>query len=249
MDSFDFYRHSEDLKVIDAIILLIDLDPGDVTWVGNYTLSRDPGNGYRDNFKPPEFKAAFSIVTTAIMAGKLPAIKRYKAFEAGQFGFLEDLQEDEDRAQQYEIDYNNLPDDIDLTLLSGGRRFHFKVEPDWSQSTVSKVSFCLWLSERGIKSKFFLPDSQENAVDLNGPGYLDPGHKCYSSKLAAAIHAWEAVSKSDWENSPKTVIKLLEEWLENNYQDYEWLIYRGNKNSTGVKETAKTVNWRPNEGA
>ena len=42
-----------------------------------------------------------------------------------------------------------------------------------------------WVRRKGIETDFF--------ANRRSPGYLDPSHPQYSRKLAAAVHAWDAV--------------------------------------------------------
>ena len=77
------------------------------------------------------------------------------------------------------------------------------------------------------------------------PDYLDPDHPCYSPKLAAAIHAWEACNKT-----PKASAKsALKKWLKEHAANYGLLNSDGSINESGVDETAKTANWNPLGGA
>ena len=60
--------------------------------------------------------------------------------------------------------------------------------PDWGAATIQVDDLKAWLESRGVKSGFFFEHRQS-------PNYLLKSHSCYSTKLAAAVSAWLAVSE------------------------------------------------------
>lgn len=67
-----------------------------------------------------------------------------------------------------------------------------------------------WLEGRGIKTGFFFPQP-EDTLD-----FLDPSHKNYAPKLAAAIRVWQAVNADPELIKGKTVKQALLKWLRKN---------------------------------
>lgn len=100
-----------------------------------------------------------------------------------------------------------------------------------------------WLKTRGINEGFFFPNPPEE------PMYLEPSHKTYSPKLAAAIMAWQAVNENPDLRSGKTVKKALQKWLIENAERFKLIKDDGTPNKLGIEEIAKIANWDPKGGA
>ncbi|MEZ0191841.1 hypothetical protein AB9X41_21830 [Ralstonia solanacearum] len=107
-------------------------------------------------------------------------------------------------------------------------------------TTVDVDDFKTWLAGRGMKSGFFFPDAS------NAPDYLNPNDPRYSSKLAAAVRAWEAVPNPDGKITPK---QALLKWLREHAVEFGLSNEDGNPNETGILEIAKVANWNTGGGA
>jgi hypothetical protein len=106
-------------------------------------------------------------------------------------------------------------------------------------SRVSVESLKAWLADRGFRQGFFFPERIET------PDYLDPAHPRYAPKLAAAIHAWLAVTEASGK-SPK---QALSKWLREHAARFDLTDGDGTPNETGIEEAAKVANWQPGGGA
>jgi hypothetical protein len=123
--------------------------------------------------------------------------------------------------------------------------FHFPLDPE--NSIIWASSLKTWLSERGIKTGFFF-DANNRLPSDDRPDYLNPDHRRYSPKLAAAVQAWQAYDDQPTTNgkSPK---QALAAWLKENAVRIGLVDKEGKPNSTGIKEAAKVANWKTEGGA
>ena len=98
-----------------------------------------------------------------------------------------------------------------------------------------------WLFERGVRSNFFLPQSEAPKE------YLDPTHERFAPKLAAAIRAWEAVGEEkSIKGTPK---QRLEKWLRLHASEYGLTQKDGKPNESAIAQIAKIANWNLQGGA
>ncbi|MBP0579587.1 hypothetical protein J8I29_09735 [Labrys sp. LIt4] len=109
----------------------------------------------------------------------------------------------------------------------------------FSRTTIEVSDLRSWLFSKGFTTGFFFPDRRQEA------DYLDPDHPRFAPKLAAAVHAWQAV-ENPGSKSPKSA---LEKWLRENAAKHRLTDADGNVNETGVLECAKVANWEPKGGA
>ena len=116
-------------------------------------------------------------------------------------------------------------------------------ETDWTKTTVLVEDLKDWLQSRGFCSGFFFPK-----VD-GVPDFLDPSHKSYSPKLAAAIGAWQAVNADHDLLKGKTVKQALLKWLRKNADQFGLTKDDGSPNEQGIEEIAKIANWDTKGGA
>lgn len=130
--------------------------------------------------------------------------------------------------------------DGELVELPNGDR-HF--ETDWWETRIEVDEIRKWLLSRGMTTGFFFPDDKLTAE------YLDPTHHHYAPKLAAAIHAWEAVNADPNSIKKKTPKKALEAWLRAHANAYGLTKEDGNPNDTGNQEISKIANWDTRGGA
>lgn len=116
---------------------------------------------------------------------------------------------------------------------------------DFAKSSVEVESLRTWLQGRGIATGFFFPTSSEL------PPYLDSNNPNYSSKLAAAVRAWEAVTTDPtYLNNGKHVKQNLETWLTAHAAEYDLIKIDGDINNDAIKnQIAKVANWKEKGGA
>jgi hypothetical protein len=113
------------------------------------------------------------------------------------------------------------------------------------KSTVNVESLRTWLLGRGFTSGFFFATSPEV------PPYLDPNNSYYSSKLAAAVRAWEAVTTDPtYLDNGKHVKQNLTTWLTAHAAELELLKSDGDINTDAIEnQVAKVANWQDKGGA
>jgi hypothetical protein len=115
--------------------------------------------------------------------------------------------------------------------------------PDWHYTTVNVGDLKLWLSLRGFESGFFFP------LAKRGPDYLSTDHANYSPKLAAATHAWMAISADPELRRGKSVKQALVVWLRQHANEFGLTKEDGNPNEQGIEDVAKIANWDTKGGA
>ncbi len=94
-----------------------------------------------------------------------------------------------------------------------------------------------------------IDDPETNALEANTDlPYLDRSHPHYAPKLAAAIHAWNAVGGStfDGRRSPKQAVT---EWLRKHAKEFGLINADGKPSESSIAEIAKVTNWQPKGGA
>jgi hypothetical protein len=110
-------------------------------------------------------------------------------------------------------------------------------------SLVEVESLKEWLIRKEIEAPFF--------DTVSGPAYLDPEHSNYSSKLAAAVTAWGAVtSDPNLSDNGKTAKQNIENWLTSNAATFGLVKKDGELNNDAIeKQIGKVVNWADQGGA
>ncbi len=138
MEGLDYWRLCDELSVIQAALLIIDVDPaGTQEYVADWTADK----------RPMGYDASLAALTHAILAGRLKATIRRGAWERG---YNEDPSVDESEGRD-----------------GRGRQIIFKTDPDWSLTTITVDDLRIWLRGRGIKAGFFFPEDSDSADYLN----------------------------------------------------------------------------------
>lgn len=109
--------------------------------------------------------------------------------------------------------------------------------------TVTVEDITNWLKERKISNGFFFSNRS------SCPAYLNSSHQYYSSKLAAAVAVWEAISadpKATKGRSPKTAML---KWLQSHASEFGLVKADQGPNLLGIEEIAKVANWQTKGGA
>ena len=131
---------------------------------------------------------------------------------------------------------------LPANVVEGGDE-DFPTGPDWHYTTVNVGDLKLWLSSRGFEPGFFFP------LTKRGPDYLSTDHANYSPKLAAAIHAWMAISADPELRRGKSVKQALVVWLRRHANEFGLTKEDGNPNEQGIEDVAKIANWDTRGGA
>jgi hypothetical protein len=175
---------------------------------------------------------------------------------SGEFAYVENWQVHE-RPQGYEAGKTALTNalkqkTVDGTLIS---EYEYDINGncigiidgsiDIEKSTISVDSIRKWLLQRGFRTGFFFPESNDS------PDYLDHNHPCYAPKLAAAINAWQAVTTDPkYVNNGKHVKQNLESWLTSHAAKFDLVKDDGEINSDAIKnQISKVANWKDKGGA
>jgi len=110
---------------------------------------------------------------------------------------------------------------------------------DIYKSSVEVESLRIWLSDRGIKSRFFFP------MAIDEPDFLNQANPRYAPKLAAAFGAWREVHDTGGKSAKQALMK----WLREHASEYGLCDEDGNPNELGIEECAKVANWEMGGGA
>ena len=102
-----------------------------------------------------------------------------------------------------------------------------------------------WLANKGFDRGFFF-QMDEKSMD-----YLDKNHPHYSSKLSAAVSAWEAVSNdATYQNNGKTTKQNLINWLISHAAEFDLIKDDGEINNNAIEnQVAMVANWDTSGGA
>jgi hypothetical protein len=123
--------------------------------------------------------------------------------------------------------------------INGNTIGHIERSVDIVASTVSVESVVNFLADRGVTSGFFARKAKPS------PDYLDPKHPRYAPKLAAAIHAWLAVTHPV-SKSPK---QALDKWLREHAAEFGLTGDDGNPVNQAIEDCSKVANWNSTGGA
>jgi hypothetical protein len=139
---------------------------------------------------------------------------------------------------------------LKATIRKNAREYGWMEQPEADEiADMSDQGFRMvddlrtWLRGRGIKSGFFFPQETESE------DYLNESDEHYSPKLAAAVTAWEAVSRDPSLLRGKTVKQAILIWLRRNADQYGLTKDDGSPNEQGIEEVAKIANWDTKGGA
>lgn len=230
MEKLDYWRLCDELSVIQAALLIVGVDPGEQPYVMNW----------QEHERPENFSAALAALSHAVLGGRLPATMRREAWVRG---WEEEIESGENFTKEASLfpDQSKFPDQAEDYLVGHG--ILYRAAPDWNLTTVLVVDLQEWLRGRGFKAGFFFPQAGDQ------PDFLDPSHKCYAPKLAAAIGAWQAVSEDQELKKGKTVKQALLKWLRKHAGQFGLTKDDGNPNEQGLEEVAKVSNWVPQGGS
>ena len=142
------------------------------------------------------------------------------------------------------VNRGSIPADRKIEMIVVGvhpyQRPENRIKPQ--ETTVSVDDLKTWLESRGFRTGFFFPENTNDQID-----YLNPKHQRYAPKLAAAVHAWQAISDEiNLKSSPK---QALEKWLRENAAQYGLADDEGKHNETAIEECSKVANWSQKGGA
>jgi hypothetical protein len=219
---------AEDFNIEDAAALIAGYNPGQISRCRNDTFFDQVLSKYQ---------IALKSLTHSITNGRLKAAIRYSAREHGYV----DAESD---PEFYDADTWSVTGSTshEYEKISKDKSCFFKPFPDWSLTTITRDDLVQWLSSRGIKDGFFFPS---DTATSDTPDYLDPNAPRYANKLAAAVHAWQAVTDSG-KISPK---KALEKWLREHAAMYGMTDEDGNPVNQAIEDCSKVANWQPGGGA
>jgi hypothetical protein len=112
---------------------------------------------------------------------------------------------------------------------------------DPTKSIVEIASLFSWLETQGFQTGPLL----SNAAKVQG--VRDPNHPRYSSKLAAAIAAWEAFDEAA--SGHGTAKQRLQIWLRQHAAEFGLVDERGIARESVIQEISIVANWATTGGA
>lgn len=249
-DKMRYWRYCDELSVVDAALLIVGLNPGDVELQGRpieeaRLIQLDLGGEDLTSWER-DFRAVFKALRYAILRDKLSAniarICRKPSYQwIGGRPTAQYLGEGEQ-----EFIYDGLlvaPERLFSTSRDMNAGYEGKIyyiqEPDWFQTTVVVDHLKSWIASKGDRPSFFYPDAKLR-------GFEDEYHDRYSPKLAAVVAAWEAV-----EEPPKgrTVKQTLERWLREHAAHFGLVHDDGSPRGDVIADLAKVANWHTKGGA
>ena len=121
--------------------------------------------------------------------------------------------------------------------------YHAGAEIHWGETVFSVDDLKEWLSRKGFTNNFFFPKATTKA------DYLDKTNPNYAPKLAAAIHAWIAVTSETSLLEGKTPKHAIDKWLRQHANEYGLTKDDGSPNESAIDEISKNANWKPEGGA
>lgn len=228
MEKMDYWRLCDALTVVQAALLIVGADPGEHPDIINS----------QEETRPINFSTTLKALSHAILEGRLPAIIRREAWERGwaETPLWKRLRDEEpgdgeNFTKDVEIfsDQKEIPKEA-KTLKRRG--IIYRTTPDWNLTTVLVEDLQGWLKGRGFNTGFFFPHANIQT------DFLDPHHKNYSPKLAAAIESWRAISADPGLTKGKTVKQALKSWLRQNAGQFGLTKDDGNPNEQGITEIA-----------
>lgn len=112
------------------------------------------------------------------------------------------------------------------------------------ETTIRVADLKIWLKSNGVTDCFFYTSEDEITAK-----YLERDNTFYAPKLAAAVTAWEHITKNPELLKNKSPKQALEKWLRENAKDYGLTKDDGTPNEQGIGEIAKVANWNISGGA
>ena len=219
LDSLDYWRLAEELSVVDASLLAVGLNPGEIALAGaniaTSRLSKESPYGDETFIHEADFRAVFKAVRSAILGNNLRAdlafSARTPAYESfsyeGEYGLAKIPPNDDESRVDYTSLLRSVGHDVHifsnkLADLERMRELYILNEPNWRETMVNVEEFKAWLESRGLAPEFFFPKGRPE-------GFRDKSHPRYSPKLGCAVAAWEAVKRNKKNTSVKAEVVPL----------------------------------------
>jgi len=235
MEAIDVWKLYDSFTVVQAALVIAEANPaiyqGDI-------LNLDILD------RPKFFDSVFDALKNAIIDGKLKAVIRLDSRTECRGEYRNYANADE-YARPWPLSFGDMSEgtyeENDVFL---------KKEPNWRETTISREDLVEWLFRKNIKPRFFFEQQTNNSPD-SPPSYLDKNHPHYSSKLAAAVRAWEAVTADPkYLNNGKTAKTNIANWLTSHAGEFGLVKEDGEINADAIKnQIAKVANWQTDGGA
>ena len=244
----ELWRLADSLSVVDAALLTVWINPGSVRLshtndILGSSLVEDGSNQTLDHSDLRRFRAVFKAIKQAVLHNRLSARMVYPARNAEEnyAGWQPPFDHEQDVAYTHWVSIDN----SDVTVLfaeadrDASHPLYIRKEPDWFETTVDTEHYVAWLRQRNFKSGFFFPEQRKE-------GLRDRSHPRYSSKLACAVAAWEAIEQP-YPN--KTIKKTVEAWVEVRGHEFDLQAEDGTIKQQVLDDISKVVNWHTKGGA
>ncbi len=262
-DPLFYWKLCDELSVVDAAILIIGENPSQNVEVWDH---KDNVRIYDEHGVPKteqrrdydELKPVLAALRTAILGNRLRAKISYPARgvkpDKPDLSILGEpvyhtvkLELGEHQEERVEFDHlvrcqsgeGRLHVGGPIDVVKGADELWVIKEPNWEQTTVEVEELKRWLSGRGIRPRFFFPNSTTGDFDdKNGPRY--------SPKLACAVAAWQAVLRQQKNKSVKESLAL---WVQANGVQFGLGDEAGLVPKKAVDEISTVANWNTRGGA
>ncbi len=262
-DPLFYWKLCDELSVVDAAILIIGENPSQNVEVWDY---KDNVRIYDKHGVPKtkqrrdyvELKPVMAALRTAILGNRLRAKISYPArgvkHDKPDLSILGEpvyhtvkLELGEHQEERVEFDHlvrcqsgeGRLHVGGPIDVVKGADELWVIKEPNWEQTTVEVDDLKHWLSGRGIRPRFFFPNSTTGGFDdKNGPRY--------SPKLACAVAAWQAVLRQQKNKSVKESLAL---WVQANGVQFGLGDESGLVPKKALDEISTVANWNTRGGA
>jgi hypothetical protein len=227
MDEMDYWRLCDELNVVQAALLVVGEAPTLAGYIEGWDIDK----------RPKGYEAAKTAIAHAL--------KKYYEYsnEVDRSNGINSFPYEPDQQYLEALRARSIVGELFPLYesdINGNQSYPIAGTVDFLRSTVEVESLKQWLKHRGFSTGFFFPAGSGDA-----PDYLDPQNPRYAPKLAAAVHAWLAVTDSG-KKSPK---QALEKWLRENAARFGLVDDDGNPVNQAVEDCSKVANWNQSGGA
>lgn len=236
MEELDYWRLCEELNVVQATLLIVGEDASIAEYAEGWDVEKRP-RGYE-------------AAKTAICGGLKNYIRHEKeSYDMEQQAFNLQLEYPKSEGMTPD-DYEYLSElftrSISGTLvpqsefdINGNDIGVFEGTIDVYKSMVNVDSLKKWLRLKGFTAGFFFPEP------VGTLDFLEPTHRRYAPKLAAAVKAWQAVTDAG-SKSPK---QALNKWLREHAVEFKLTSDDGSPIEQAIEDCSKVANWKQTGGA
>ena len=212
MNEFDYWRLADTFSLVDAAALICGIPPSEITARGDGTFAYIADD--ESDTRGKNFKAALKSMINSVNAGNLKTV-----------------------SMAYLNTFMYSPTGSPYSGMVEVAKVH---DIDPGNTLVGESSLKEWLSSRGFKTGFFLPEGET-------ADYLTKEHPKYAPKLAACVKAWQyAIKLPDNGKTPK---QNIDKWLREHAAEFGMTDPDGRPIESAIEQCSKVANWDTKGGA